>query len=209
MTWNCEGFNRVSHDLLNICSEEDIDIVFISEPWLFQADVSVATSIFSSTYSHYLNSEDLLDHELPLTSNRAHGGTLVLWKKAFDRYVSILNVSSSRILPIILAIPGCPVTAHICIYLPQANLEVEFIEHLTILEEVLEDIADKYGDIPVFIRGDANASVPVRPGNKRDNLFLFFCERLNLKSTETNHTTYHHFVGNGNSDSSIDVILQQ
>ena len=60
-----------------------------------------------------------------------------------------------------------------------------------------------------MIRGDANAAIPPRDFNSRDSLFNYFMERLNLCPLLTNHKTYHHFMGNGVSDSSIDVILQK
>ena len=60
-----------------------------------------------------------------------------------------------------------------------------------------------------MIRGDANASLPVRPSNSRDNLFQYFCERIGLLPILSNHKTYHHFTGNGTSDSAIDVILHK
>ena len=60
-----------------------------------------------------------------------------------------------------------------------------------------------------MIRGDANASIPVRLSNSRDTLFKYFCERMGLFPVLTNHKTYHHFTGNGSSDSAIDVILHR
>lgn len=184
-------------------------MIFISEPWIFQCDTESVLSPLSSDYSFHLNSEDKHDPELPLHRGRAHGGTLVLWKKNLDKFVSVIETNTSRILPIIIDIPGYVISAHICIYLPQANLETQFVDHLSKLEETIEEIEDKFSDIPIFIRGDANASVPVRSANKRDELFKFFLERLELNAINTNHKTYHHFVGNGASDSSIDVIIQK
>ena len=60
-----------------------------------------------------------------------------------------------------------------------------------------------------MIRGDANASLPVRPSNSRDNLFQYFCERIGLLPILSNHKTYHHFTGNESSVSAIDVILHK
>ena len=71
------------------------------------------------------------------------------------------------------------------------------------------DLDSQYPDATFYLRGDANASVKVRPGNKREVVFKFFCERLSLVPTMINHPTYHRFVGGGRSDSSIDVLLQR
>ena len=183
--------------------------MFISEAWLYQCDLETTLALLSSVYSYHLNSDDSFDPELPLYRSRAYGGTLILWRRSLDRFVTVMETTSSRILPFILDIPGLAITAHICVYLPQANLEKEILDQLSKLEEIVEKIEEKYNDIPIFIRGDANASIPVRTAKKRDVLFRFFCDRINLTSTLTNHKTYHHFVREGNSDSSIDLILHK
>ena len=43
--------------------------------------------------------------------------------------------------------------------------------------------------------------------NKRDILFHHFVGDLNLHNVDLGHKTYHHFTGEGSSDSSIDVLL--
>ena len=68
-------------------------------------------------------------------------------------------------------------------------------------------MAEKYPDSVVFLRGDANASVTPRKGNKRDDLLAYFMDENKLYNVPTNHNTYHHFTNNGQSDSSIDVIM--
>ena len=57
--------------------------------------------------------DDKFDHELPLVSNRAHGGVLTLFKKKFEPYISEIKVDSSRILPLLLEIPGYQKSCHI------------------------------------------------------------------------------------------------
>lgn len=108
-----------------------------------------------------------------------------------------------------MAIPGYPVTVHINIYLPTSGLNSEYVSELSKLETTLDEIDEDYDNPIVMIRGDANASIPVRISNSRDKLFQYFCERMGLQSISTGHKTYHHFMGNGASDSSIDVILHR
>ena len=209
MTWNCEGFRRVSSDLLDVALEHKADLIFISEPHLFQADLHLATACLSPHYNSSLNSADKLDQDLPLTSSRAFGGTLTLWKRYLDPFIKILDVNSASFHVLLLNIPGYPVTVHINIYLPTSGLNADYVAELSKLESTLDEIEEEHNNPIVMIRGDANASLPVRPANSRDSLFKYFCERLSLLPVLTNHKTYHHFVGNGASDSSIDVILHQ
>ena len=80
-------------------------------------------------------------------------------------------------------------------------------EDLAVLENTVGIIEEKYHNSTIYIRGDANASSIPRVGNKRDELFNFFLINNCLKSAPLNHHTYHHFMNNGLSDSSIDVLL--
>ena len=196
----------MSSDLLSICNQKLPDFIFISEPWLFQSDLPLATEIFLPRYFCSLNSNDKIDPELALTARIAHGGVLVFWKKYLDPYISTINVDSSRFLIFVFNHPNYPKTIHVSVYLPTAGLENEFIEEISKLEASLDHLAAEHPDATVFIRGDANASLTPRPGNKRDTLFRYFCEKLSLTSSNIPHPTYHHF--RGNTSSSIDVILQ-
>ena len=108
-----------------------------------------------------------------------------------------------------MTLPGYPTTVNINIYLPTAGRDAEYVSELSKLEVALDDINDEHEDAIVIIRGDANASIPIRQSNSRDILFHYFYNRMNLYPVPTNHKTYHHFMGDGASDSSIDVILLQ
>ena len=67
-----------------------------------------------------------------------------MWKKSLDKYVTIHEVQSSRILPIIIDQPGYQPSVHINIYLPTAGREDEFVEELSVLENVVDDILEKH-----------------------------------------------------------------
>ena len=120
-----------------------------------------------------------------------------------------MDVLSPSFNVILLNCPGFPATAHINIYLPTAGRDADYISDLSKLDNTLDEIAEEYDDPVVIIRGDANASIPVRLSNSRDTLFQYFCKRMGLKAVPTNHKTYHHFTGHGASDSAIDVILHK
>ena len=124
---------------------------------MFQADAKLATQLLTPTYSYILNSEDLYDLDLPLSSNQAHGGTL-------DPFVTVLTTESSRILPILLELPGYQPTIHINIYLPTSGREKEFIDALANLQNTVDELSEKYPTALVYYRGDANASY--NPRNK-------------------------------------------
>ena len=135
---------------------------------MFQYDFCTPTESFKAHYSGYLNSDDLYDMDLPLIKGSAHGGTLIFWKKVLAPYVTVILTSSNIILPIILCLPGYPRTADINIYFPQRKLECDFFEELSNLEAVINDLYEKYSNLHILIRGDANSSTPQRPNNNRD-----------------------------------------
>ena len=157
----------------------------------------MSTSLFNQYFCSSLNSADLFDSDLPLRTTRAFGGTLSLWKRHLDPYIKTIDVNSASFNVLLLNIPGYPVTLHINIYLPTAGRDSDYISELSKLENTLDKIEEAYDNPIMMIRGDANASIPVRLSNSRDTLFQYFCERIGLSSILTNHKTYHHFTGNG------------
>ena len=75
---------------------------------------------------------------------------------------------------------------------------------LAALSAVLETVLDDHHDVPIYVRGDAN----VNPSNiARLQLFTDFLSQYNLQSLTLHHPTHHHFVGNGESDAQLDVLL--
>ena len=179
------------------------DLIFLSEPQLFQCDAEALTSMFRGKYCYNLNSEDVHCPELPLAVRKAHGGTMVLWKVELDPYIRVLPSTSAAVLPILLAIPGVSRSAHIAVYLPTAGRDSEFISALAALECALLDISENLA-CPVYLRGDFN----VNPKNiTRVNLLQQFLVKFSLSSLEFGHSTHHHFTGEGKSDSQLDLIL--
>ena len=104
-----------------------------------------------------------------------------------------------------MKLPGYITSYHICIYLPTAGKDDQFISELSSLEVLLTDIYKKHdGKCPIFIRGDGNAS---SKNVLRSNLLKHFLLKHNLFRVKIPHHTYHHFVGNGLFDSDLDIIL--
>ena len=68
----------------------------------------------------------------------------------------------------------------------------------------MEQLNEKFPDCIIFIRGDANCSSKCPD---RSALFHHFIHSHNFKKVTINHPTYHHFTGNGGSDSDVDILL--
>ena len=162
-------------------------------------------SLFRGEYSCTLHSEDLLDAELPMIKNRAKGGTMAMWKKHLDQYVSVCTRGlSSSFLPLVFSAPGLVTSIHITIYLPTAGKDREFFEELAKLDDCIDNLTEEYPDAVLYIRGDSNVN---KKDKNRTALFKKLCNDWNLVETNIGHPTYHHFTGNGGSDSQLDVLL--
>ena len=156
----------------------------------------------SGTYSFTLNTGDMYDPELPLVKAKASGGTLVLWKKMHDPFISVWPVSSSAFLPILFQPTDSVLSIHVAIYLPTAGQDAQFVEELANLTTTLEEISENHPESPVYLRGDFNVS---HKNSKRMSLLDHFCKQFSLLEVPILHPTYHHFVGR--SESFLDRIL--
>ena len=205
LSWNVEGLKRNIFSLAHFLDRYKPCLTFLSEPLIFSCDINAVMKTTLPNYNFHLNSEDLYNSALPLEKARAKGGTLLLWPSHLDPFITILPAPSASILPCRLRLPGRITSYHICIYLPTAGLNDDFVSNLAALDVVLQDIYTKHdGQCPVFIRGDANSS---SKNAFRAPLLQHFLLKHNLQRVQVNHPTYHHFLGGGQFDSDLDVLL--
>ena len=204
ISWNIEGLSRHLHSLKCFMTDFHSDFVFISEPQVFQNDIDLLMQPLRGDYSYSLNSADLYDQDLPLVKARAHGGTMILWRTCHDPYISLHPVSTPAILPLIFSPPSNPVSIHVCVYLPTHGQDTQFVAELSTLSACLLQLLEKYPAAPIYLRGDFNVS---DKNKRRTQLFQYFCSSFDLTETHIGHKTYHHFVGNGASDSNLDKLV--
>ena len=159
---------------------------------------------FKGEYSASLNSEDLHNQELSLTSSRSKGGSMVFWKKDLDPYISLNIPDTTAFLSVRVDIPGFIPMFHLAIYLPTAGKDSEFLSDLASMRIFIERVQHEHPAAAVFVRGDCNAS---QKNTSRHIIFSDFCSNLDLIRVQLHHNTYHHFMGQGRSDSELDVIL--
>ena len=203
--WNIEGFRRNKYDLLHFVQNHDFpDFIHLCEPQMFQCDLALEFQQFRGHYYCSLNSPDIYDPDLPLRSSRCVGGTMIMWKKEHDPYVTIPSVSSSSYLSLIFAPPDLQPTIHIVVYLPTSGRESEFVEEMANLDSCITALIDDNPGASVFIRGDFNVN---SNHTTRIGLLEYFCKNNALQSVDIPHPTYHHFVGNGLYDSHLDKIF--
>ena len=137
-------------------------------------------------YCYWLNSDDRLDPELPLTKSKANGGTMAMWRNSIDPYITVHDSQSSAILPLVLQLPGAKISVHIAIYLPTSGKESEFVSELANLQNSVEELQELYDNPVIFIRGDGNCN----PKNvSRFGLLRSFIAKFSLTQVEIEHPT--------------------
>ena len=176
----------------------------LSEPQIFSCDVQVVASYLQSEYCYQLSASDNFDPDLPLIQNKAFGGTMILWKCEFTPFIQSHPSPSSAFSVIILAPPGLFPTVHVAVYLPTQGLDRQFLDELTSLSNLIQEIRIKYTNTPIFLRGDFNVSFK---NKNRRALLKSFLYQEKFREVTISHKTYHHFMGNGASDSNLDKIL--
>ena len=130
MTWNCEGLARNIYGLQNFISDDLPDLVFISEPQVYECDLEKIMAPLQGEYCYSVKPSDNIDPELPLVRSKPHGGVMALWKKQFDPYITVHKISSTSILPLIFKPPRNPISIHVSVYLPTHGQESNFFEEL-------------------------------------------------------------------------------
>ena len=190
--------------LRNIVDQTSPDLIFLSEIQIFSSDVSHCMTLFKGEYNCEVNSEDVHDVDIPMTKSKPCGGTMILWKRSLDKYISVFPVSTPSFLPVIFSPPGSPVSAHFSLYLPTAGRETDFLDQISQLSLSIDMIQEKYNDCLLFIRGDGNTNTN---NISRAQVMSSFLSSHSLIHISINHKTYHHFMGDGNFDSNIDVII--
>ena len=132
------------------------------------------------------------------------GGTLVLWAIHLDPFVTVFTPKTSSHTALTIQIPGYYPTIYVCVYLPTSGREQDFLEELTNLELTLRELSEAHPSCSIFVRGDSNVN---RNNSSRVILFKHFMRRFSFLRVFIGHDTYHHFVGEGQHDSDIDVLL--
>ena len=204
LTWNIESAKNNIFLLKDVLEHEHPSLVFLSEPQVYQSDISNLMDFIKGDYCYFLNSEDIYNPDLPLVTNHASGGTLCLWRRSLDAFVTVQQVSCSAFTPIILTLPNHQTSIHICIYLPTHGRDAEFISALADLKICIDELLDQYPDAILFVRGDGNVN---RKNKKRVTLLEHFITDLKLTDVKLLHKTYHHFTGGGAFDSNVDILL--
>jgi hypothetical protein len=71
MSWNIEGLARNIYNLKHFITIHQPDLIFLSEPQIFQHDLDLLMMPLKGDYNFAVNSSDKFDPELPLVKSRS------------------------------------------------------------------------------------------------------------------------------------------
>ena len=66
----------------------------LTDEWRNGDDLEQLLTLIGLDYCAELNSDDKHDADLPLFNNRSYGGTMTIWRKSLDKFVSIHPTTS-------------------------------------------------------------------------------------------------------------------
>ena len=150
--WNARGIMYGSVYADKLLRRLDLDILGISEHWLYPDSIQFLESI-NSGYSYYA----ICDNDLFVSDRcrKGKGGVAFLWKKCLSSKIRTLELDCDRAVGITLNLPGCRMITLIMIYLPSANHpDTYFAEYLDYIQELF-DLYTTLGE--VIIMGDFNS----------------------------------------------------
>jgi exonuclease III len=183
--YNARGIMPSCKYIGNLLSHKDVDILCISEHWLFPEMLTFIDSIHADFTGYAVCCKDLD----PTTSHRrGKGGVAILFKKSIQHMITSLDIDDDRICGISLSLCKDIQIKVISVYLPSSNhTNASFSDYI----EKLYDLHNKYsmsGDC-IFM-GDFNAPIH-QEGDKhilsaRSKLLSKFMEDSGLISLNIN-----------------------
>ena len=158
MTWNAEGLKTSIYMIKDFLALHSPGLVFISESQVFLSDIGILMKNIQGEYCYFLNSEDYHNPEIAMSNNTTSGGTLLLWRRDLDPFITVHPVHTTSFTPLVLKLPGIPTSIHIVIYLPTHGKDANFISELASLRLCMEELVVNHPGCLIFIRGDSNVN---------------------------------------------------
>ena len=157
--WNCRGLNNAL-PYTEILAEGH-DVIVLSEHWLWPFETHKFLNIHPLMSGHAIADRRLTpDCHL----SKGCGGIGILWRKSL-KVTPVSGVDSDRICAISIESTSSSILV-IGVYLPTTTSPIDEYRHCL---HTIENLINKYRDIPVIIAGNFNAHVGARGGSGDPN----------------------------------------
>ena len=180
-TFNVRGVMPCTHYLCELMSEQGIDIMCISEHWLYPDSLAYLNSI-DTTFDVFSKADSSLN--VFDSSRRGKGGLGILWRKDLSSLVSKLYLDDDRLTGICVHLQNNAKLFIINVYMPSTDYPIELYREYV---QKVSDIYEEYNSVgQVLLVGDWNAELSgdrysARSDSQSTELQLL-CESLDVTS---------------------------
>lgn len=153
-SFNCQGAIRNVAYIAHLLENLKIDILCLSEHWLFPNSLCFLDSVSSDFCSHGV-SDSGLDISDPF--RRGKGGVAIMWRKSLNNNVTLLPIENDRLMGISLQVDNNSYVTILATYLPSANADFNvYLEYLNIVRDTYVFYSETS---EVFVCGDLNGEL--------------------------------------------------
>ena len=119
--FNCQGAMRSVAYISTLLESNKIDILCLSEHWLFPDSLCFLNSVSTEFCSCGVSDEnlDVLD-----PYRRGKGGVAIMWRKVLNQNVTLLPIDSDRIIGISVELERKQFITILAVYLPSTNADI-------------------------------------------------------------------------------------
>lgn len=154
-SFNCQGVIRNVLYVDKLLTDLDIDVMAISEHWLFPDSVAFIDSI-NTSYKSYARTDAKLNPLDPY--RRGKGGVALMWKKTLDACVTPIDepqTCDDRVIGIRVNLPNKRGLIIFSVYLPSTNTDMELYKSYISKVDELYHYYSTFNE--VIFMGDFNA----------------------------------------------------
>ena len=183
---NARGIMASSNYISKVLHMHNIDIMAVSEHWLFPQSLSFLSSMCNDYVGWGVCSKELD----PATSHhRGKGGLAFLFKKSLKHVIQCIDIDSDRIQGISVSLSNSQSLNIFSVYMPSSNASnVTYDEHIDLLYNVFYQYSQS---AECIIMGDFNCDIPgdkcVRPTAIRSNSLCKLMVDINYVAVDNTH----------------------
>ena len=156
-TWNATGIMSSASYLNEFLSVNNVDLIGISEHWLYRHDLHFLDCINNKYTSFAISDPDL---DLPSNRRVGKGGVGIMWKKQLSHMISPLEIKSQYIMGVVLTLNPDVRIYVFQVYIPCKNhIMAKYRLSIEEVENVLSIYREKG---KLVIMGDFNTELPSR-----------------------------------------------
>jgi len=163
-TFNCRSVKNSVFDVQKLC--DSYDIIFLQEHWLLPFELSILSNIHNDFLAFGTSAVNVRDD---LITGRPYGGTAVLYRKTFARFVNIVDCREPRMCAAKVTTREGPVL-FVNVYMPTDTNDDYSCDEYVDMYMKISSVFSAVDAIYIVIAGDFNC----RQGSRFNDVFHKF-----------------------------------